>query len=64
MRQTELDMLQPESSEQRRGDARHTAQTTSERQATSQWKNTRERGAETPEERETRNRSSAIWHFE
>ena len=31
----------------------------SERQATSQWKSARERGAETP-----RNRSSAIRHFE
>ena len=38
--------------------------TASERQATSQWKSTRERGAETSEERETRNGSSAIRHFE
>ena len=30
---------------------------------TSQWKSTRERGAETPEERETRNGSSLIRHF-
>ena len=47
-----------------RGHARHAAQTASERQATSQWKSTCERGAETPEERETRNGSSAIRHFE
>ena len=47
-----------------RDHARHAAQTVSERQATSQWKSTGERGAETPEERETRNRSSAIRHFE
>ena len=48
-----------------RDHARHTAQIISERQATSQWKNTSERrAAETPEERETRNGSSAIWHFE
>ena len=47
-----------------RGRSRHAAQTASERQATSQWKSTRERGAETPEERETRNGSSAIRHFE
>ena len=47
-----------------RGRARHAAQTASERQATSQWKSTCERGAETPEERETRNGSSAIRHFE
>ena len=38
-----------------RGCARHVAQTASERQATSQWKSTRERGAETSEEREKRN---------
>ena len=31
---------------------------------TSQWKSIREREAETPEERETRNGSSAIRHFE
>ena len=36
----------------------------SERRATSQWKSTREREAETPEKRETRNGSSAIRHFE
>ena len=58
-----------ETSEQRsekakRGHARYTAQTASERQATSQWKSTRQRRAATPEERETRNGSSAIWHFE
>ena len=47
------------------GHARHTAQTVGERQATSQWKNTGERrAAETPEERETRNGSSVIRHFE
>ena len=46
------------------GRTRHAAQTVSERQATSQWKSTRERGAETPEEKETRNGSSAIRHFE
>ena len=38
-----------------RGRARHVAQTASERQATSQWKSTCERGAETSEEREKRN---------
>ena len=43
---------------------RHTAQTVSERQATLQWKSTSECGAETPEEREMRNGSSAIRHFE
>ena len=37
-----------------RDHARHAAQTVSERWATSQWKSTGERGAETPEERETR----------
>ena len=48
-----------------RDHARHAAQTVSERQATSQWKITGEhRAAETPEERETRNGSSAIRHFE
>ena len=48
-----------------RDHARHTAQTVSERQATLQWKNTGElRAAETPEERKTRNGSSAIRHFE
>ena len=35
-----------------RGHARHAAQTASERQATSQWKSTRERGAETRGENE------------
>ena len=44
--------------------ARHAAQTVSERQATSQWKSTGESGAKTPEERETRNGSSAIRHIE
>ena len=50
-----------------RDHARHTAQIVSERQATSQWRSTSERGAspaETPEERETRNGSSTIRHFE
>ena len=47
-----------------RDHARHTAQTVSERQATSQWKSIGERGAETPEERETRNGSSVIRHCE
>ena len=47
-----------------RGRARRAAQTASEKQATSQWKSTRERGAETPEEREMRNRSSMIRHLE
>ena len=47
-----------------RGHARHAAQTACERQATSQWKSTHEREAETPEERETRNGSSAIQHFD
>ena len=53
-------------SEKRRekGHAKHAAQSTSERQATSQWKSTREREAETPEETETRNGSSVIQHFE
>ena len=46
------------------GRTRHPAQTASERQATSQWKSTCERGAEIPEEREMRNGSSAIRHFE
>ena len=44
--------------------ARHAAQNASERQATSQWKSTHECRAETPEETETRNGSSAIRHFE
>ena len=69
MRETELDVLQGlwnEGARKRRegGRARYAAQTASERQATSQWKSTRERGAETPEERETRKGSSAIRHFE
>ena len=46
------------------GRARHAAETASDRQATSQWKSTREHRAETPEERETKNRSSAMRHFE
>ena len=40
-----------------KGRTSHAAQTVIERQATSEWKNTCERGAETPEERETRNGS-------
>ena len=36
----------------------------SERQATFQWNSTHECVAETPEEREMRNGSSAIRHFE
>ena len=44
---------------QERDHARHTAQTFSKRQAPSQWKSTGERRAEIPEERETRNGSSA-----
>ena len=44
-----------------KGHARYAAQADSERQATSQWKITHR--AETPEERETRNGSSAIRHF-
>ena len=47
-----------------RGCTRYAVQTVSKRQATLQWKSTRKCGAETPEERETRNRSSAIRHFE
>ena len=47
-----------------RDHARNAAHTVSERQATSQWKSTGERGAETPEERETRNGSLAVRHFE
>ena len=60
-----------ETSEQRseiakgdQGRTRHPGQTASEKQATSQWKSTCERGAEIPEKRETRNGSSAIRHFE
>ena len=68
-RETELDLLQRLRNKgarkrRERGRARYAAQTDSERQATSQWKSTREHGAETPEEREMRNRSSAIRHFE
>ena len=37
-----------------RGRARHTAQTASKRQATSQWKSTRECGAGTPEREKRR----------
>ena len=67
--ETELDVLQRlrnKGARKRResGRTRHAAQTVSERQATSQWKSTRECGAETPEEREMRNGSSAIRHFE
>ena len=68
-RETELDMLQGlwntgARKRRERGRAKYAAQTASERQATSQWKSTRERGAETPEERETSNGSSAIRYFE
>ena len=63
--------LTAETSEQRSEKAkeersyyRHAVQTVSERQATLQWKPTHEREAETPEERETRNGSLAIKHFE
>ena len=68
-RETELDVLQAlrnKGARKRRekGCARHAAQTASERQATSQWKSTHEHRAETPEEKETRNGSSAILHFE
>ena len=49
---------------QERDHPRHAAQTVSERQATSQWKCTSESGAETPEEKQTRNGSSVIRHFE
>ena len=48
----------------KKGCARHAARTASERQVTSQWKSTREHGAETPEEKEMRNGSLAIRHFE
>ena len=59
MNETELDVLQRLWNKgarkgRERGRARHAAQTASERQATSQWKSTRQCGAETPEERETR----------
>ena len=47
-----------------RGRTGYAVQTVSKRQATLRWKYTREREAETPEERETRNGSSAIRHFE
>ena len=47
-----------------RGRTRYAVHTVNERQATLQWKSTRERGAETPEERETRNGSSAVRHFQ
>ena len=47
-----------------RGCTRHAVQTISERQATLQWKSIRERGAETPKERETSNGSSAIRDFQ
>ena len=44
-----------------RGRTRHAVHTVNEKQ---QWKSTRECGAETPEEREMRNGSSAIRHFQ
>ena len=67
--ETELDVLQRlwnkgARKRRERGRIRHAVQTVSKRQVTLQWKSTRERGAETPEERETRNGSSAIRHFE
>ena len=43
-----------------RGRARYAAQTASERQATSQWKSTRELCADTPEEREARKFSDMV----
>ena len=46
-----------ESEKAKRGRTRHAVQTVSEIKATLQWKSTRERGAETPEQRETRNGS-------
>ena len=67
--ETELDVLQRLRNKgarkrRERGHTRHAVHTVSERQATLQWKSTRERGAETPEERETRNGSSVIRLFE
>ena len=46
-----------QSEKAKRGRTRHAVQTVSEIKATLQWKSTRERGAETPEQRETRNGS-------
>ena len=46
-----------QSKKAKRGRTRHAVQTVSEIKATLQWKSTRERGAETPEQRETRNGS-------
>ena len=62
--ETELDVLQRLRNKgvrkrKERGRTRHAIQTVSKRQATLQWKITCECGAETPEERETRNGSSA-----
>ena len=46
-----------QSEKAKRGRTRHAVQTVSEIKATLQWKSTRERGAETPKQRETRNGS-------
>ena len=67
--ETELDVLQRLRNKgarkrRERGRTTHAVQTVSKRQATLQWRSTRERGAEAPEERETRNGSSVIQHFE
>ena len=67
-RETELDVLdfgiKGARKRREKAHASHAAQTANERQATTQWTSTRERGAETPEGRETRNGSLAIRHFE
>ena len=66
--ETELHVLQKlleqRSEKVKGGRTGHAVQTVSESKATLQWKSTRERGAETPEERETRDGSSVIRHFE
>ena len=49
---------------QEKDHARCDAQIANERQATSQWRSTCERGTDTPEERETRNGCSVIRQFE
>ena len=46
-----------QSEKAKRGRTRHAVQSGNEIKATLQWKSTRERGAETPEQRETRNGS-------
>ena len=63
--ETELDVLQRLRNKgarklRERGHTRHAVQTVSKRQATLQWKSTRECGAETPEEREMRNSDMAL----